>query len=91
MIFDLLAPPQGPRGWGPKNCAVACAIDVSYSHTKFGWISEKKFFGPLNPPWYPQVRHLGHDPGDWMKFLSDIRRHTKFGLKILEIDFVIEF
>ena len=36
MIFDLLAPPQGPRGLGPKNCAVACAIDVSYSHTKAG-------------------------------------------------------
>ena len=29
MIFDLLAPSQGPKGWGPKNCAVACAIDVT--------------------------------------------------------------
>ena len=36
MIIDLLAPPQGPRGWGPKNCAVACAIVVSYSHAKSG-------------------------------------------------------
>ena len=37
MIFDLLAPPQGPQGaWTKKNCAVACAIDVSYSHTKSG-------------------------------------------------------
>ena len=35
MIFDLLAP-QGPQGVGTKNCAVACAIDVSYSHTKSG-------------------------------------------------------
>ena len=39
MIFDLLAPPQGPRapgGGDQKNCAVACPIEVSYSHTKSG-------------------------------------------------------
>ena len=36
MIFDLLAPPKGPGGGDPKNCAVACAIDVSYAHTKSG-------------------------------------------------------
>ena len=34
MIFDLLAPPQG--GGDKKNCAVACAIDVSNLHTKSG-------------------------------------------------------
>ena len=34
MIFDLLAPPQGVGT--KKNCAVACAIDVSYSDTKSG-------------------------------------------------------
>ena len=39
MIFDLLAPPQGPRGRGQKKCAVAHPIHVSNSHTKFGWIS----------------------------------------------------
>ena len=39
MIFDLLAPPQGPRGRGHKKCAVACPINVSNSHTKFGWNS----------------------------------------------------
>ena len=39
MIFDLLAPPQGPRLRGQKNCAVAHPIHVSNSHTKFGWIS----------------------------------------------------
>ena len=38
MIFDLLAPPQGPRGQGQKKCAVAHPIHVSNSHTKFGWI-----------------------------------------------------
>ena len=36
MIFDLLAPPQGPRGAGPKNCAVAFAMDVSNSRTESG-------------------------------------------------------
>ena len=39
MIFDLLTPPQGPRGRGQKQIAVACPIYVSNSHTKFGWIS----------------------------------------------------
>ena len=38
MIFDLLAPPQGPRGRVKKNCAVAPPIHVSNSQTKFGWI-----------------------------------------------------
>ena len=39
MIFDLLTPPQGPRGGGQKFFAVARPIHVSNSHTKFGWIS----------------------------------------------------
>ena len=73
MIFDLLAPPQGPRGGGgPKNGAVAYAIHVSNSHTKSGWISEKKIFWPHNPPRYPQVPPLGHDPGGQMKIPSDM-------------------
>ena len=38
MIFDLLTPPQGPRGRGPKSFAVAHPFHVSNSHTKFGWI-----------------------------------------------------
>ena len=37
MTFDLLAPPQGPRGRGKKS-AIACPIHVSNSHAKFGWI-----------------------------------------------------
>ena len=74
MIFDLLAPPQGPRGAGiPKNCAVACAIHVSNSHTNSGWISgKKKHFDPPNRPWYLQVSSLGHDPGGQMKLPSDM-------------------
>ena len=38
MIFDLLTPPQGPRGRG-KKFDVACPINVSNSHTKCGRIS----------------------------------------------------
>ena len=38
MIFDLLTPPQGPRGGAKKN-AVARPFHVSKSHTKFGWIA----------------------------------------------------
>ena len=44
MIFDHLAPPQGPRGWGQKS-AVTCLIHVSNSHTKFGWISSNGLGG----------------------------------------------
>ena len=45
MIFDLLAPPQGPRGRGQKKYAVAHPIHVSNSHTKFGWISSNGLGG----------------------------------------------
>ena len=46
MIFDLLAPPHGPRGGGAKkNCAVARPIHVSNPHTKFGWISSNGLGG----------------------------------------------
>ena len=54
MIFDLLAPPQGPRGRGPKNGAGACAIHVSNSHTKSGWNSKKKFLTPQTPHGTPK-------------------------------------
>ena len=46
-------PSPGPQGVGTKkNCAVACAIDVSYPHTKSGWISEYFFF-TTQPPTVP--------------------------------------
>ena len=63
--------PRAPGSGDQKNCPVACAIDVSNSHTKSGWISEN-FFGPSNPPRYPQVRPVGHDPGDRIKIPSDM-------------------
>ena len=42
--IKFLTPPQGPKGWGPKNRTGACAINVSNSHTKSGRISAKNFF-----------------------------------------------
>ena len=45
MIFDLLTPPQGPRGRGKKIVYVARPIHVSNSHTKFGWISSNGLGG----------------------------------------------
>ena len=52
--------PKAPGAGDPKNCASACAIHVSNSHTKSSWISKKKIFDPPpNPPWYPQVLPLG--------------------------------
>ena len=45
MIFDLLAPPQSPRGRGQKKSVVAHPIHVSISHTKFGWISSNGLGG----------------------------------------------
>ena len=56
MIFDLLASPKAPEGGDPKKGAGACAIHVRNSHTKSGWISEKKL--TPNPLQYPQVRPL---------------------------------
>ena len=45
MIFDLLAPPQGPRVGAKKRCAVARLTHVTNSHTKFGWISSNGLGG----------------------------------------------
>ena len=45
MIFDLLTPPQGPRGRGQKKFDIARPIHVSNSHTKFGWISSNGLGG----------------------------------------------
>ena len=39
MIFDLLTPPQGPRGRGKKIFDVARPIHVSNSNINFVWIS----------------------------------------------------
>ena len=53
MIFDPLA----PGGGDPKNGASACAIHEANSHTKSGWISEKKVLGPPTPHSTPKSNH----------------------------------
>ena len=63
--------PKAPGGGDPKNCAGACAMHVSNSHTKSGWISEKKVFDPQPPTARPSPTP-GHDPGDRMKIPSDM-------------------
>ena len=99
MIFDLLAPPQGPRGLEPKKLCRCmwhwCKLLTHQIWLNFG---KKIFFDHSTPPRYPQVRPLGHDPGNGMKIPSDMfyifhlwEDTQKFGLKIFEIDFVIEF
>ena len=57
--FNFWPLPKAPGGGEPKNCAGACAILVSNSHTKSGWISVKKFFFTPKPPRYPQIPPQG--------------------------------
>ena len=89
--------PRAPAGGDPKNCAVACAIHVSNSHTKSGWISKNNFFLTPQLPTVPASatpgawpRRRNENPIRYVLYLSYLRRHTKFGLKIFENDFVIE-
>ena len=49
--------PKAPGGRDPKNCAGACAIHVSNSHTKSGWISKKIIFDPPSPSPPPPPPH----------------------------------
>ena len=52
---------RAPGGGDLKNCAIACAIDISKSHTKSGWISEF-FFLISQPPMVPASPTLGAWP-----------------------------
>ena len=86
-LFGPSPRPQGGRE-PPKNCAVACAI--------LGWISEKKNW-LAHPPTVPTSpapgawhRRPNENPVCYVLYLSFVSRHTKFGLKIFETDFVIE-
>ena len=98
MIFDLLAPPQGPRGLGPKKlCRCMCHWCKLLTHQI--WLNfGKKIFLTTQPPTVPPSptpgawpRQRNENPVWYVLYLSFVRRHTKFGLKIFEIDFVIEF
>ena len=63
--------PKAPGGGNPKNGASACAIHVSNSHIKSGWIPGKKILTP-QPPMAPQSLTPGHDLGGRMKIPSDM-------------------
>ena len=70
MIFDLLAPPQGPRGPGPKQWCRCMWHSCKYLTHQI-WLNFGIFLTP-NPPRYPQVPPLGYDPGGQMKIPSDM-------------------
>ena len=88
LIFWPL--PKAPGGGDPKNCVSACAIHVSNSHTKSGWISKRKKIWPPIPQQSPKShpwawpRWPNENPVWYVIYLSFVRRYTKFGLKIFE-------
>ena len=97
MILDLLTPPQGhqfvPRmkillafcsAWHP------CRFDIPHDH-----VSKKNIWPPWSPP-APQCatpgawpRGQNENPVWYVMYISFVGTHTKFGIKIFEIDFVI--
>ena len=99
MIFDLWPHPKVTSlslGWKFYLHPVLLFIPVNliYHMTIF----EKKFFWP---PWHPPAPQ-SPTPGAWPRgqnenpvwyvlYLSFVRTHTEFGIKIFEMDFVIEF
>ena len=97
MIFDLLAPPQGPRARGPKKWR-RCVCHSCKKLTHQIWLNfGKNFFWPPQPPTVPPSptprawpRLPNENPVWYVLYLSCGRRHTKFGQKIFQIDFVIE-
>ena len=99
MIFDLLAPPKGHRGgWGPKQMCRCMWHSCKWLTHQF-WLNFKKIYILTpNPLRSPKVPPLGHEwprqpnenPVWYVLYLSFVSRHTKFGLKIFEIDFIIE-
>ena len=68
--LDFWPLPKAPGGGDPKKCAGACAIHVSNSHTKSGWIKGKKL--TPQPPQYPQVPPLGMTQVGQMIIPSDM-------------------
>ena len=102
MIFDLLTSPQGHQFYPRMKILLAfcsahhsCRFDMPH-----GWhdhVSKNIFLTPWAPP-----AHQSTDPGAWHRGqnknpvwyvlnLSFVRTHTKFGTKIFEIDFEIDF
>ena len=96
MIFDILTSPPRSPVW-PLDVNFTCILFCSsYPSIWYATWPCFNFFTPWAPQ-RPKVPPLGHDPGDIMQVPSDmfciflfVRTHTKFGIKIFEIDFVIE-
>ena len=70
-----------------------CAIHVSNSRTKSGWISLKQILTPhgtpKSHPWaWP--RRPNENQVWYVIYFSFVRRYTLFALKIFEIDFLIQ-
>ena len=98
MIFDLwphLKVTSLTLGWKfyLHSVLLVIPVDLIYHMTLF----EKKFFlAPWAPP-APQSptpgawpREQNENPVWYVLYLSFVRTHTKFGIKIFEIDFAIE-
>ena len=86
IIFDLLAPPIGLRGRGPKTwrrcVCLSCKKLTHQIWLNFG----KKNCPPPKPPTVPPSptprawpRPPNENPVWYVLFLSCVRRHTKFG------------
>ena len=96
MIFDLLTSPQGhqfdPRVKMLQFDLLVIPVDLICYMTMF----EKKMFDPLGTPIAPKSHPWGwsrrqkKNPIWYVLYLSFVRTHTKFGIKIFEDDMVTE-
>ena len=94
--MDLLDSHQGPRGKGTQKIVPLHVPFMKVTHTA-NLVDFLKKNWPPQPPWYPEIPPLEHYPSDRIKipsdmflYLSFVSKHTKFGLKIFEIDSAIE-
>ena len=100
MFNDIwpFGPSPRPQGAGTKKMVLLHVAFMQVTHTpNLVEFREKKLFWPPNPPtvlpsptcgaW---PRRPNENPVWYVLYLSFLRRHTKFGLKIFEIYFVIE-
>ena len=93
MIFDLWPHPKVTSltlGWKfyLHSLLLIIPVDLIYHMTMF----EKKKKLPPGHPQRPKVPPWGQNknPVWYVLYLSFVRTHTKFGIKICEIDFIIE-
>ena len=99
MIFDLLTSPQGHQ-FDPRMKKFTCILFCSSSPSI--WYAtrqclKKILFDPLGTP-VPQSptpgawpKHQNKYPIWYVLYLSFVRTHTKFGIKIVEIDMLMIF